>query len=400
MNKQIRLLIIGCIVFLGTISLGGSNLPDLSSSDKTKTPKLSSGDSLTDDQISTINSIIDEIMLKSGAPGLVLGIWKGEMPLYTIAKGYADVSSKRELRTEDYFRIASMTKTFTATVILQLADEKLINLDDKLSKYITTLPNADKITIREMLNMSSGIPEILANPTVLHWLTTAPQLPRSPYDLYYFMTAAKPEFEPGSQCKYSNSNYLILGMIIEQITHQTSRDAIMKRVINKLGLKHTYYPETAEMPPPYSKGYAKDKDGKIVEVPPCWPTGGTAGAMISNMNDMGIYVRKLYYGSLISPEANKERQVWRNISGMAQNAVNNRIVKFGYGLGLFNIGGGIGNGGMMPGYCIGAYYYPSKDITLVIEMNLFDMEAYENGINKICQVLFGNEYPFAVPMTE
>lgn len=350
---------------------------------------------LSTEQIKQIDSIVNETIIKCKAPGMVLGIWQGGNSPYILTKGYADLSTNRKMVASDGYRVGSLTKTFTATVILQLADEKLINLDDKLSEYITTLPNSDKVTIRQLLAMTAGLPDIFDNKTFLGWVTEQPQVPRSSYDIYYFIATGKPMFEPGTQCKYVNSNYLILGMIIEQITHKTARDAITERVIKKLGLQNTYYPETSEMIAPFAKGYHTGEDGKTVEVE-CSPTlSRAAGAMVSNMDDLARYVKALYNGTLVSPETNAARQEWQICLGMPDLIVNNRKVKIAYGLGLFNFGGGIGHGGYINGYTNMAAYFPNKDVTIVMAVNSDNNAPFiNNAFDSICIALFDDEYPF------
>ena len=352
---------------------------------------------LSGEKMKQISSITNETMLNCKAPGLLLGIWQDDKEPYILTKGYSSLIPKKKINAEDTFRIGSMTKTFTATVILQLVDEKLLSLDDKLSKYITTVPNADKITIRQLLNMTSGVPDAFANKTFSNWVTRTPETPRSPYDIYYFTATGKPQFEPGKECIYSNSNYFILGLIIEQLTNKTPRQAITERVIDKLNLKHTFYPVTTNMPKPYMKGYFMGTDGKIAEAKPVSPSiTGTTGAMISNMEDMALYVKTLYNGSLISKEMNAERQKWNRISGMTEIYSNGSLVVYSYGLGLFNIGGGIGHGGMVNGYSCGAYYFPEKDTTIVMVINNLNVDDFSKSVSRVCEVLFDYDYPFGM----
>ena len=173
-------------------------------------------------------------------PGAVIGVWiPGKAP-FLKGIGLSDISPAKPMAIDDKFRVGSNTKTFVVTVLLQLVDEKKLSLDDTISKFNlgVTVPNADKITVRQLCRMESGLPDVYNVPEMdkiditVNSKFTAKQL----VDI-----AGKqpPLFAPGAKWNYSNTNYLLLGMIIEKVSGHTVADEIKNRLLIPLELKNT-----------------------------------------------------------------------------------------------------------------------------------------------------------------
>ena len=270
----------------------------------------------------------------------------------------------------DHVRIASITKTFTATVILQLADEKKLKLTDTLDMYDlgVTVPNRDKITIRNLLNMTSGLfnytnddkfwPKFLADPT-------AAWTPKELVDMSLSHGVAGP---PGQDYDYNNTNYVLLGMIIEKLTGNTAGTEIKRRIIDKLGLRNTSFPATAEMPVPFMHGYMPDagvggdmsgpavKDMSVESPTPFF----TAGGMISDLMDIKTWLQALASGTLLSPEMHREQLTFASPNTS------------GYGLGVMNGGIFIGHSGEITGYNSSAYtQVGGNGATIIVFINRY-----------------------------
>jgi D-alanyl-D-alanine carboxypeptidase len=183
-----------------------------------------------------LNIAVDAKMAEFGVPGAIVGVWvpgKGE---WISCKGAGDIKTGTRPTIYDHVRIASLTKTFTATVILQLAHEQQLTLADTLSMHDLgiTVPNSDKITIRNLLNMTSGLfnytndgsfwSKFLADPTAV-W---------TPKQLVAMSIAHGVITPPGQSYEYNNTNYILLGMIIEKLTGNTAGAEIKSRIIDKL----------------------------------------------------------------------------------------------------------------------------------------------------------------------
>ena len=209
---------------------------------------------------------------KSPVPCVLIGVWDGAGGSYIHAVGYVDLATNRKLTPQDHFRIGSITKTFVATVILQLVDEGKLSLDDPLSKFDigVTIHNAQNITVRDPLDMRSGLFEFLAVPE----LKTAKQGHESqlgPRTLIKWAVAQKPYFSPDAGFYYSNTNYFILGLIIEHITGQSVGEQIETRILHPYHLDQTSYPTTLAMPAPAAHGYTLTGDKIWTDVGATWP---------------------------------------------------------------------------------------------------------------------------------
>lgn len=167
-------------------------------------------------------------------PGVLVGIFDDAGDSYVHGFGYADVGKRRAMSAADHFRIGSNTKTFVVGVILQLVDEKKLGLDDPLSKFAlgVTVPNAKHITIREMCNMRSGLFEAYDTPQ-MNELNVKPNMTFDPRTIVAWAAQQKPYFAPNKGYHYSNTNYLLLGLIVENVTHDSVGNEIQKRLIGR-----------------------------------------------------------------------------------------------------------------------------------------------------------------------
>ena len=156
-----------------------------------------------------------------------------------------------------HFRIGSITKTFTGTVILQLVDEGKLRLDDPIAKYQPEVPNGANITIRQLLQMTSGLFNYTDDPAWNQALDANRQRVWSPQELVAIALAHPPYFAPGTDFHYSNTNTVLLGLIIEQITGNNVADEFARRIFTPLGMRETVMPPPtmAAIPDPHPRGY-------------------------------------------------------------------------------------------------------------------------------------------------
>jgi D-alanyl-D-alanine carboxypeptidase len=179
------------------------------------------------------------------------------------AFGFADLATRRPLTLADHFRIGSNTKTFVISVLLQLVDEGKLHLDDPLSRFAlgVTIPNARNITVREVCQMRSGLFEAYVAPQFQH-MDVTPETKFDSRTVIGWAVKQRPYFRPGKGYHYSNTNYLILGLIIETITKDSVGEQIRKRLIVPFHLTQTSYPASQAMPKPWAHGYGLDKQRK------------------------------------------------------------------------------------------------------------------------------------------
>jgi D-alanyl-D-alanine carboxypeptidase len=285
---------------------------------------------------------------------------------YTRAYGVSNRSTGAPLTVNDHVRIASITKTFTATaILLQVADGKL-SLEDPISKWFPNVPNATKITVRDLLAMRSGLYDFTAEPKFLKAFTENPLLKFGPQDVVKIEETHKPVAEPNTETKYTDSNYVLLGLILEAVSGETAEAAITNQVIEPLGLKHTSFPATAAMPKPFSRGYFAGDEGKskiqdytAVNPKVAW----TAGAMVSTLGDLRKYARELATGPLLPPSLQAERLEFGEIPNKGGPPV-------GYGLGILHVGSWLGHDGAIFGFSTVTMYEPKTHTTIAATANL------------------------------
>ena len=158
------------------------------------------------------------------------------------------------MRIQDKFGVGSTTKSIVATVLLQLVDEGRLKLDDKVSKYISWVPNGENITIRQLLNMTSGLYNYTEDKTLLAAVAADPLKKWAPVELARAGVSGQPYFPPGEGWYYSNTNTILVGLIIEKITGKMLEDEVTTSITDRLGLKNTYFPQGPDITAPATLG--------------------------------------------------------------------------------------------------------------------------------------------------
>jgi D-alanyl-D-alanine carboxypeptidase len=244
-------------------------------------------------------------VLETGAPGVVALVRSGQQT-WQGASGLGDLGAKRPARAGDRFRIGSVTKSFVATVALQLVGEDKLGLDDHLARWLPGLvPNGDHITVRQLLNHTNGLYD---------YSDDLPEPPRSfqPRELVAIATRHRPLFAPGKRFSYSNTNYILAGLVIERATGRPLATQLQQRIFGPLDLDATELPVTEQtIASPAIHGYApRDEDWRVTDGPaglldvaemdPSW--AWAAGAMVSSTSDLAHFYQALLGGRLLDPE--------------------------------------------------------------------------------------------------
>jgi len=294
---------------------------------------------------------------RAPVPGVLIGVWDAGGKGFVRAFGYADLAKKRPLTSADYFRIGSNTKTFVVSVILQLVAEKKLRLDDPVSRFPVgvKIPNGANITVRELCNMRSGLFEGFNTPQFARLNMVAPKN-FDPRSLVRWAVEQKPYFPPGTGYHYSNTNYVLLGLIIESVTKDGVGSEIAKRLLKPFGLTHTTYPQTEAMPTPWTRGYALDKARNWEDVSNTVPVAfmGSAGEMISNLADMKRWIKLYATAKTGGPPSYRPAAECKQFLGNTA-----------FGLGITCSAGWYGYTGGLPGYNTADYYSPSTGVTIV-----------------------------------
>lgn len=312
--------------------------------------------------VKELDAAVRGALSRAAAPGIIVGVktpegeWKG-------AWGLADTSTGSPMVAGMHTRIGSVTKTFTGTVLMQLAEAGKLSQNDTIDTYVAGVPNGDKITLRHLANMTSGVSSYTRAESFLDIFFDDPHQTYTPKQLLDFAIPESPLFEPGEAFDYSNTNTVLLGMVIEKVTGMPVEKSFETMIFEPLGLKNTVWPgNSTEIPAPFPQGLTLQGNAATPERPsnathwnPSW--GWTAGEMISNLDDLLIYGRALGTGQgLLSPVSQQER-------------LSSFPVPMGYGIGLGCATGWVGHTGELPGYNTTLFYHVASDTTVVVQAN-------------------------------
>ncbi|MEV8327221.1 serine hydrolase domain-containing protein [Kitasatospora sp. NPDC056731] len=314
---------------------------------------------LTPDVANQLDAAIKQVLGQTSTPGVIVGITTPDGS-YQRAFGQADKSGT-PMSPDLNMRIGSVTKTFTATGVLRLVDQGKVGLDDPVSKYVDGVPGGDNITIRQLAGMRSGLFPYTSDPDFVNALISDPNRVFTPDQLLAYGYKHPANFPPGSKFQYSNSNYILLGKVIEKAGGEPVGQFLKDQVFSQAGLNGTVFPTDATFPDPHARGYTdQTPNGHTTDATdwnPSW--AWSAGAVISNLTDLQNWAKSLATGSLLKQDTQSQRLKTQPTGDPG----------VGYGLGLFNNNGWIGHNGSLPGYETVAVYLPQSQATLVILLN-------------------------------
>lgn len=244
------------------------------------------------------DSLLTLLLQKNKAMGSIALMEKGNL-VFARAIGYASVSPEKiESTPKSKYRIGSVSKMFTSTLIFQLIEENKIQLSTTLNRFYPQIPNSEKITIGNLLNHRSGIHNFTNDAAYKSYMTK----PRTRSEMVEIISASVSDFEPGQKFAYSNSNYVLLGYIVEDIRKAPYNDVLQKYICSKAGLSDTYYGGTTDLAKneTYSFTYSESWN-QSPETDMSIPHG--AGAIVSTPSDLVRFVTALFDGRLISAES-------------------------------------------------------------------------------------------------
>ncbi|MFD7522807.1 serine hydrolase domain-containing protein [Paenibacillus chitinolyticus] len=325
---------------------------------------------------------IDKAAHTDNIPGVIVTVKKGDAS-WSYASGEANVARNHKVDADSAFRIGSTTKTFVATVALQLAGEKKISLDDTVEKWLPGVVqgngfDGNKVTIRQLLNHTSGIPDYL-DESLKNSLLANPNQNFTAEQLIARALAMKPV----TGFQYSNTNTALMGLIIQKVTGDTYAEQIKKRIIEPLKLKETFLPgNSADIPKKNARGYLNTGD-KLVDITWLNPSfTNAAGEMISTGEDMTTFFRALLSGKLLTPEMQKEMMT----------TVDSPLGNYGLGVIETKLPNGVsvwGHGGGIPGFT--NFAGGTADGQHVISINFNVLGGAETYINDILTPEFAVE---------
>lgn len=364
-----------------------------------------------EEQAAGITAIAEQAMSKYGLRAVIIRVVVDGKVIVTLARG--ESMTGVPATPDMHFRNGNVAFSYMGTIVLQLADERRVGLDDRIAKWLPDLPHADKITPRMLLNMTSGYADYVrdegfeadfyANP-FRHW---------TPEELIAIGVSKPLLFEPGTNWGYSHTGYVILGQVIEKITGKPLAEVMTERIFVPLGLTNTDAPTTAEIRPPALHAFSSERREALGIAPsirfyeestywnPSWTTAPGA-VQTTNIYDMTTTAEGIGGGALLSPEA-YEAMVGPNLVGFGETTPECPTCRaldesFHYGLGTFLSGSWILQAPLFGGYAATNAYLPSRRIAVAIAVTFAESGFDEHGnYGDASRRLFGEIAEYLAP---
>lgn len=325
-------------------------------------------------------------------PGAAVLVTRGDQVLYRGAIGRADANAAAPLTADAMFRIASVSKQFAAAGVLRLVEQGKVALDDPLTKYVPGYPNGDAVTVRQLLNHTSGIRSYTNIPGMMDGpirkdVTTA--------QLIDVFKNEKPDFAPGQGWSYNNSGYVLVGAVIEAASGMPWHRFLHQEFFAPLGMDHTGYGHDPAIVARQVRGHAWEGD-KVVDAPAISMTQPhAAGALVSSVDDLHKWNRALHEGRL-----------FKDATYTAMITPEGKAVesKYGYGIAAGTVRGRpmLSHGGGIFGFSTTLNYVPGPDIGVVVLQNgqgsRGDKEGPDQLARRLAAFALGDPYPAPTPI--
>lgn len=340
---------------------------------------------LTPDRLALLDAAIDSAVTEGRTAGISVAILHDEQLVFTRCAGHADLERNAPATASTVYRIASLTKQFTAAGMLLLAEQGKLSIDDRLSVYMPDFPRANEVSLRDLLNHTSGVhnyTESDAADRISHTGATVPELISAiaSQDPLY-------DFTPGTMWHYSNSNYALLGAVIEKVSGQTFAQFMKATIFDRLDMADTAVDDSGAIVPRRASGY-RISEGQLaafrhaghldMSVP------YAAGAIRSTVEDLARWNAALYGGELLSAASLAQMTG----PGLLRNGAETQTAVFwagepgvppdglipgpyAFGLDHYSIDGHrvVGHNGSLPGFDAAMNVYPDDDITIIVLTN-------------------------------
>lgn len=332
------------------------------------------------DQMKYVTDSIIEHTVVPGVVALVVDHNRGIDWLY--AAGLADIPNNQALNGNHTFRIGSNTKTMVVTVLLQLVDEGRLSLDDKLSDYYPDYPRSENITIAMLCNMTTGIYNYSEDESWLYQFYTNPLKAWPPEELVEIGFSHDFHFNPGTDWRYSNTNTIILGMLIEKLTGNSLQAEIHSRIVSPLQLSNTgMLTSGSGLPGVHARGYYTEEGEEYVDVTEYFDVSWSwaAGSAYSTPRELQKYVEDMVGGSMLSGALQQKRL--DDLIAISDIT--------GYGLGILKRDTFFGHNGALPGFSSSMYHCNVNNCTIIIYFNCLSDLHSDFLFYRFRDILFG-----------
>jgi D-alanyl-D-alanine carboxypeptidase len=337
-----------------------------------------------------LETAFNEVITNYAIPGAIAYVSDPDVGVWTHIYGYANTADNTVMSASKRFRIGGLTKTFTATVVLQLVSEGEFTLDDTLESFDLDLddidiPNDDIITVRQLLNHTSGLFNYSDDADFIQALQDDPSRVWSPTELIQIAVDNGPYSLPGSGYHYSDTNYILLGLIVEKISKRTLTYEINNRIGSSVGFKYTSLTTSPISSSLYSSGYMYYNDSTTLsDVTALDPSSAwAAGGMVSYLDDLKLWAAAFGTGKVLSSDMFKEQT---SFTGSSDD--------FQYNLGMMRVWGFYGSDGQVDGYNVAMFYLPDQEGIIIVMLNKSsDTSAALELFQSLAQIVFPDQFP-------
>mgnify|MGYP001027394784 CR=1 FL=1 len=339
-----------------------------------------------------VKSLIDSLRTVGNLPGLSVSIVVNENPPVNFTSGFSDREKSALLKSTDRLLQGSVGKTYAAAVALKLVESGKLKLEEKASTYLghfdwfARIPNAKDITVKMLMNHTSGVMRYEFKEQFTTDLTNTPDKTWKPEELLFYVLDEQPSFKAGEGWEYSDTNYILLGMIIEKITGQTYYSVLQKDILTPFKLSNTFPSDRINLPG-LSQGYAgKDnpfggqdrvlkENGDFIINPQFEWTGG---GIYSTTEDLAQWGKLLYSGRVLNSQS-----MALMMDGVPAKLGPNS--KYGLGVIIRQTPQGIafGHSGFFPGYLTEMMYFPEHNIYMALQTNTSDVKNIKLGLYRM-----------------
>jgi CubicO group peptidase (beta-lactamase class C family) len=346
-----------------------------------------------DDVAASAEALVEAAWPADG-PGAAVIVTRGGEVVYAGARGLADVETRRPITVDTTFRLGSISKQFTAALVLKLVDEGKVSLDDPLSKFVPGFPApGGQATIRQLLNHTSGIRSFTGLPGAQTEAATSRHYTTG--DIVALIRDEAPDFAPGSDWRYNNSGYVLLVAVIEAVTGQPWQVALEERITRPLGLTTIRYaPDesaVANRALPYTMGQGGVRPAQKVDL----SSASGAGGLVGSVRDLARWGQALHHGQVVSA-ASYAQMVAPTV------LPDGRTIPYGFGLEMEQLRGFavIGHSGGIQGGVTDSLYLPEQDLFVAVFVNS-DMPQVGPGVaaRRLAALEVGKSFPEYRPVT-
>jgi D-alanyl-D-alanine carboxypeptidase len=270
-------------------------------------------------------------LVTSGAPGAIVYV-RTPTAARAGTAGYADVAARVTMRAADRYRIASVSKAFVSVVILQLEAEGKLDIDNTVESWVPgVVPNGSAISLRQLMNHTSGLYDYVADPGFANEILANPSRSWQPSELLAHGLSHPPLFAPGANWSYSNTNYILLGLVAEAATSKPLGQLLQERIFTPLALTATSFPLAIELDASFVHGYVRLGGSPLIDAAPllnpsfAWAAGG----IVSNVRDVTSFYRGLFTGKLLPATQFAEMKEGADFSGTYALGIQYRSTRCG-----------------------------------------------------------------------